>query len=442
MSSRKVESLNNVMANKKPRMQTPLHNAIRNGEKDFIEKLFQYDYVNDIEVTDELGLTPLHMAILCKNDAIAKLLIDNGANVNAKSNEEEVLPEIKKAIKEAKVKSMYYGTSDLLKYCTNLTPLHIATINGSLNIVSLLIENGAIVNIENGHNLRPIHTAIHSGFVDIVLLLFKNDAQIGNIQAPDFLSPDGLLACAADDGNAEVIEILLQKGIQAKTERAFLIALDLGHFDVVKVLVNNGAVINVYGTHTMYPPLHRAALFNDDEFKMLKLLVEHGADLEVFGGDEYDKTVLHMAATKGNYELAKYMIQNGANLDCETGAPWSDYSPAGGSTPLHLAIYEGNNEIAKMLIRAGADLNIPNSWTKTPLHYAVEDENIEMIQVLIKNGADVEAWFECESCMDEGSQIFLDDDLGKCCAPKPYEHALENKEINGMKSLFYVYLHN
>ena len=70
------------MTNKKARLATPLHNAIRNGEKEFIEKLFQYDYVDDIETTDELGLTPLHIAVLCKNDAIAKLLIDNGANVN------------------------------------------------------------------------------------------------------------------------------------------------------------------------------------------------------------------------------------------------------------------------------------------------------------------------------------------------------------------------
>ena len=422
------------MVNKKPRMQAPLHNAIRNGEKDFIEKLFQYDYVNDIETTDELGLTPLHTAILCKNDAIAKLLIDNGANVNANSNEGEVLPEIKKAIEKAKVKSMFYGTSDLLKCCTKLSPLHIATINGSLKIVSLLIENGAIVNIENGNSLRPIHAAIHSGFVDIVSLLFKNNALIGNLQAPEFLSHEGLLAHAADDGNAKIMELLFQNGIQAKCKRAFQHALDLGHLDVVEVLVKNGAVIDDYDKYESYPPLYLAALFHEDhEFKMVRFLVEHGADVDILGGEDFDETVLHVASRTGNFELAKYMIQNDADIDCQTiETNYYNGDPPLGSTPLHLAIYNGYTDIAEMLINFGASLDILNScWhRKTPLHCAIEEENEKIIQALISNGANIEAWSRCYACWE--------DKLTCVHYQKPLEVALAEKMFKGMKSFLLI----
>ena len=71
-------------------------------------------------------MKPLHVAILCKNEDIAKLLIENGANVNAKSKEKQTLPEIRKAIET-------YGMDEQIEYhyineCTNLTPLQIAII--------------------------------------------------------------------------------------------------------------------------------------------------------------------------------------------------------------------------------------------------------------------------------------------------------------------------
>ena len=80
-------SSNEKPLSKKPCLALPLHQAIKDGDKYFIKKLFHYQCAPDINATDELGLTPLHLALLQKKRGIAKILIKNGANVNTKSCE-------------------------------------------------------------------------------------------------------------------------------------------------------------------------------------------------------------------------------------------------------------------------------------------------------------------------------------------------------------------
>ena len=52
----------------------PLHKAIRNNE-DFIEKLLEYGFVQDINATDNLGFTALHIAVLEKNIKVTETLM-------------------------------------------------------------------------------------------------------------------------------------------------------------------------------------------------------------------------------------------------------------------------------------------------------------------------------------------------------------------------------
>lgn len=69
-----------------------------------------------------------NLAIENEHDDIAKMLIKNGANVNAKNS-------------------------------YNDTPLHVAAENGYDDIVNLLIENGANVNAKNNDNMTPLDVA-------------------------------------------------------------------------------------------------------------------------------------------------------------------------------------------------------------------------------------------------------------------------------------------
>ncbi|TFH44092.1 MAG: ankyrin repeat domain-containing protein, partial [Lysobacterales bacterium] len=59
----------------------------------------------------------------------------------------------------------------------------------------------------------------------------------------------------------------------------------------------------------------------------------------------------------------------------------------GGNTPLHLACRKGELEIARLLIDAGADLNVINEQGMTPLRQAIKSVNIDMVKLLLDRGA-------------------------------------------------------
>ena len=183
-----------------------------------------------------------------------------------------------------------------------------------------------------------------------------------------FLGAEDLMDCATDHGSIEIVELLFEKGIKVKGTNAIQIAISNENIDIVKVLVKNGAIIDS-GEYEEFPPLHRLCL--RVEYKMMQFLIDHGANVDVLGGEEYKETLLHIAAAAPfpSLDLAKFMIKNGANVNSKCGTPWADVETEGGSTPLHFAIIDDNNEFAEMLINIGADLNIPNFKGKNSPSY-------------------------------------------------------------------------
>ena len=87
---------------------------------------------------------------------------------------------------------------------------------------------------------------------------------------------------------------------------------------------------------------------------------------------------IHSAIQSNNNELAKKIIQNTRHIDIlntlEMGVP-----------PLILAIDRGNTEIAKALIEKGADLSITDYKGNTPLHVACMKSNREVANNLMNN---------------------------------------------------------
>ena len=80
-------------------------------------------------------------------------------------------------------------------------------------------------------------------------------------------------------------------------------------------------------------------------------------------------------------KILKLLINAGANLDIQD---------KDGSTALMLVIYKGNinTEIVKLLTDGGADLNLQDTDGWTALYAAVYDGNTEIVNLLINKGAD------------------------------------------------------
>ncbi len=93
------------------------------------------------------GWTPLHMAVMKNSRDIVELLISKGADVNAKGSR-------------------------------GLTPLHGAAIKGQRDIAELLISKGANVNAKTTFGATPMWGATDKGHKDIADLLERHGANI------------------------------------------------------------------------------------------------------------------------------------------------------------------------------------------------------------------------------------------------------------------------
>ncbi|MBN2535994.1 MAG: ankyrin repeat domain-containing protein [Spirochaetales bacterium] len=87
------------------------------------------------------------------------------------------------------------------------------------------------------------------------------------------------------------------------------------------------------------------------------------------------------------------------------------------STPLHLACAEGHREIARFLIDYGADINGKDKWDRTPLYRAAYEMKFQkaekkkqladLIEFLILDGADIHSRMGSEIDMDYRDKSFL-----------------------------------
>ena len=81
--------------------------------------------------------------------------------------------------------------------------------------------------------------------------------------------------------------------------------------------------------------------------------------------------------------MGKSLILKGFNVNAKDA--WD------GSTPLHICAEEGRSDVAKILIENGADIEAKDDSFETPLYRASFAGYKNVIEVLLANGADVNA---------------------------------------------------
>jgi hypothetical protein len=151
-----------------------------------------------------------------------------------------------------------------------------------------------------------------------------------------------------------------------------LVAIDVGDYDMVSFLVNNGADINRdSGLGVLRTPSQRASEVGD--FEMVKYFISQKATVDsapVYGGG----TALQLAAMSGHLGIATLLIQNGANVN---------YPPARGPgrTAFEAAAEWCRPDMMHLLVQLGARLcmevaeEVEERWerqgTANPKYYGV-----------------------------------------------------------------------
>lgn len=92
----------------------------------------------------------------------------------------------------------------------------------------------------------------------------------------------------------------------------------------------------------------------------VRVLLDQGADVNVKDATT-GRTALHFAAAKGHKELAAYLLERGADVNAQDSA---------GNTPLHLAAMGGHTKTVRVLLQASASRSIRNNDGKTSAEVA------------------------------------------------------------------------
>ena len=129
-------------------------------------------------------------------------------------------------------------------------------------------------------------------------------------------------------------------------------------------------------------PLYKACRIGN--FNVVKYLIEKGADVnaESKKGLHKARIPLHKAVEIRNLEIVKHLLLKGVQIQEKN----EDHR-----TALHIAVWNDDLEIVKCLIQYGADVNSCDNFLRTPLHIAVFENKIEFVKILLQHGAIITA---------------------------------------------------
>jgi ankyrin repeat protein len=134
-----------------------------------------------------------------------------------------------------------------------------------------------------------------------------------------------------------------------------------GNIEIVKILLKNGADVNIQNRYSTFYPLFDAITSDNEDnyYPIIKLLIDAKADINSI--DSFGNTILYYAIEKENIELIKLLISLGCDIN--RGSRYDKDSA------LHYAYFQKNEQIANLLIEAGADIKHLNLYNRRPISY-------------------------------------------------------------------------
>lgn len=191
-----------------------------------------------------------------------------------------------------------------------------------------------------------------------------------------------IVQAAADDDIETVRQLIYQgadvnaKESNASGSTALHFAVENGNYELVELLLNSGAKVNIRNEEKRTPLL---MLEFDTSADLIRLLLNHGA--KISATDEEGNNALHRAAENDDPQVIELLLREGIKINSRNKE---------GETPLMIAAYYEVPETVAALLRAGADVNLRNEKGETALSIAKgeEGEDVEkIVKLLIQYGA-------------------------------------------------------
>jgi len=169
---------------------------------------------------------------------------------------------------------------------------------------------------------------------------------------------------AAADGRKEAVKSLLKKGanvdaLDANGHTPLKLALQNNHWDVVRVLLNQGADPALAASLSLFPCRVTCSM-KDSRAKMFaditKKLLDHG--LSPDKANALGDTHIHVAAQCGAEPVLAAFLKHGVDVNIRD---------RNGNTPFHAACLTSREGCGRMLVEAGANVDLENAKREKPV---------------------------------------------------------------------------
>lgn len=407
----------------------PLHSAVRLRREDVV---FLFLVENNSQLSTKLnaldskGDLALDLALRDQQTGIARTLIENGADPDAKDPKGWTL------LHRAVERGDGYSATFLLEHGASVsiatpergdTALHLIastsphpetsseeTVSAMATVARHLLDRGLDPNLQNNQGFAALHLSVMARNEEVFsLLLARSSTQPINLDLP---TKEGhtplwyaLISSCLYNSNSFAARLVEKKAtpnpIYTQTSDSLLHLVaregleDAGLF--LCSYSNNINHVNKKGESCLHIACERGLS------RLVTKLLECGANpnLQTYAPDDimspdsppYRRTPLHVAisckkdgAVKSILEY-KGTIEDGKDLS----VPNLNLKDSRGDSPLCLALTSGMQHLVADLIQGGADVNIKNGEGLTLLHQAILKGDSETAIFLLNQGANIDA---------------------------------------------------
>jgi ankyrin repeat protein len=350
---------------------TALHEATRAGHLEIV-KLLVANGAN-VNATDFSGLTPLKLALGRRNTEIAELLRQHGGLEKAPALVTRVAtitnsppPRAPLFSTSATTRSMSLPAATVMTDSTRTAPATTAP--------SIAPTNRPPTEQEMAPVIFPIHEAARIGDVEQIKFLFKNSPDIVDSTDEKGRTP---LHVAAANKQFKVAQTLL--GLRAKVnaraangQTPLHVAARQQDAAVAGLLLTNRAIVNVRDSFENTPLLVALESANSET-----------VDNPFLAADKLRQTNSVLTLHEQQFAMVNLLLANRADVNVRNRA---------GATPLAAAVRVGNEPVVNLLLRAGADSNAAEMPTGVaPLHLAAARGHAGIVQALLRSRATIDA---------------------------------------------------
>ena len=357
---------------------------------------------NDLDQLDGTGRTPLHWAIIGKQNKMLEFLLAYGANANPKS--EILIPNLRRWPRASVVG----------------LPLALAAYLENPTAVECLLHHGADINRECGGVIKSaLSAALYVQCRSVTQVLLENGADVDQAE--------GGLAWVTGHGNLEFLKMATDAGASNYAlQEALLEAAAYTNYNAIVFLVERG--VNADGfrktrksrhkttslpSRSVQTPLvasaaHFAGIEDSETFQCFHYLVEAGANVNrvsfqrwrycndyIRGSSAHSSdgittqqgrttTALHTAAYHGRLDMVRTLVERGVNVNFRLGKRHTALSSALQSERDNGALYWDFGPASSLRVRAMISLLIDLGANPQ----LCTDEEIQRIETLLKMSSD------------------------------------------------------